>query len=465
MFGYKRTALLENNHLKEIVVEENNAFNIGDILVAKVKKILPSKFAFLDIGEEKNAFLALNDKKEKGLYSYDENKKKYVLQIKEGQDLIVQVEKEGTDLKGMTVTTNLKLTGKYLVLLLKEENIGISKKIDIDEQRETFNKIAKEILPKGYGIIFRTNCKNISKNIIENELIELIKNGEEILEKGKYLMPPNLLYKAKSETEKMIIDVLEEEDEVIVNNRDEYLKLLDNMIFKNIRLYEDSLPIFEVFSVEQQLEKLMHNKIWLKSGAFLIIEKFEAMTVIDVNTGKNVQKKYDEMVLKTNLEALKEALNQIRLRNLSGIIILDLIDMKSQEDKIKIYETAKRFAKEDRNSIIMYPITELGLLQMTRKKRLKPIYEVIMKNCNACNGFGKVKNENYIANTIKNKLISICSNTIFNKIIISSNSKIIKALRDNFNIKEIEDKFSVEITTNVINTNKIDYFEIEKFKI
>lgn len=461
IFEYERTALLENGELKEIIFQEKSSFNIGDILIGRIKKILPNKFIFLDIGDEKNAFLCLTDKKEKGLFQFDEKKNKNVLKVKEGQEIIVQIEKDGTDLKGIAVTTRLTLTGKYCVLLLNESHLGISKKIE--ENKDNLKQMAKEILPEGYGIILRTNCKDVSIDILKNELLYLIEKSKKILENGQYSKAPKILYCEKMQSEKMIIDLLKSGDEVFLNNKKFFKKLKENEIFDNINFYEENIPIFESFSIENQLEKVFHNKIWLKSGAFIVIDNIEAMTIIDVNTGKNIQKDYEKMVLKTNLEAIKECAKQIRLRNLSGIIMIDLIDMKNEEHKKQIFDEMKKIAKEDRQPINIYPINELGIMQLTRKKSLKPIDEIIMNTCPVCNGIGKIKNEKYVANQIKNRIISILSNTIYNKIIISSNSKIINALKK-FNIKILEEKFNAKIELNIILTGRFDYFEIEKIK-
>lgn len=462
IFDYERTALLENGELKEIIFQENKGFNIGDILIGRVKKILPGKFIFIDIGHERNAFLCLTDKKEKGLFQFDNNKNKFILNVKEGEEIIVQIEKEGTDLKGIAVTSRLTLTGKYCVLLLNENHLGISKKIE--ENRDSLKQMAKEILPKEYGLILRTNCKNISIDILKEELLYLIEKSKKILELGKYLKAPKVLYFEKKQCEKIIIDLLKDGDEVFLNNKELFEKFKEEKIFNNINFYDESMPIFEAFSIESQLDKVFHNKIWLKSGGFIIIEDLEAMTVIDVNTGKNIQKDYDKMVLKTNLEAIKECAKQIRLRNLSGIILIDLIDMNKDEDKKLIFDEIKKLAKEDRQPINIYPINELGIMQLTRKKGLKPVYEMIMNTCPMCNGLGKVKNESYIANQIKNKTISILSNTIYNKIVISSNSKIINALNKSFNVEILEKKYNAKIELNTILTSKFDYFEIEKIK-
>ena len=199
LFNYERAGLLENNELKEVIIEEKGSFQVGDIFIGRVKKILPNKFAFIDLGYDKNAFLGITDKKQKGLYTFNENTNKYVLNLKEGQDILVQIDKQGTDIKGASVTTNLTLTGKYIVLLLNEKSIAISKKIENREKREFLKKVANENLPQGYGIIFRTNCVNVNDEHIKNEIINLIKKAKDLLEKANYIKPPTRVFFAKTE--------------------------------------------------------------------------------------------------------------------------------------------------------------------------------------------------------------------------------------------------------------------------
>lgn len=457
LFSYERAGLLENNELKEVIIEEKGSFQVGDIFIGKVKKILPNKFAFIDLGYDKNAFLGITDKKQKGLYTFNENTNKYVLNLKEGQDILVQIDKQGTDIKGASVTTNLTLTGKYIVLLLNEKSIAISKKIENKEKREFLKKVANENLPQGYGIIFRTNCVNVNGEHIKNEIINLIKKAKDLLEKANYIKPPTRVFFAKTEVEKIIIDTLDKNDKVITNSKDSYNSL--KLIFENIEMYNDKLPIFEVYGIEYKIEKIFNNKIWLKSGGFLIIDCVEAMTIIDVNTGKNITKTFDDMIFKTNKEALEQISKEIRLRNISGIILIDLIDMKNEEHKKQLETYMKQLSKDDRMPINIYPINELGIMQLTRKKSLRPLYDIVSKYCPMCNGTGKVKNEMYVANIIKNQILSIFANTIYKRLVVSANNNVIQCLK-NININNIEDK---KIEFNIIYPIRFDYFNIEKF--
>lgn len=457
LFSYERAGLLENNELKEVVIEKKSDLQIGDIFIGKVKKILPQKFAFVDLGYDKNAFLGITDKKQKDLFIYNEKTKKHVLNLKEGQDIAIQIDKQGTEIKGPSVTTNLTLTGKYIVLLLKEQSVSISKKIDDEQKREHLKQFAKQNLPQGYGVIFRTNCINAQTDDIKTEMLNLVKKANDLMQKINYIKAPSKLVCAKTEIEKIITDVLTENDKVITNSKESFENI--KTYFKNVHLYEDKLPIFQAFSIESKIEKAFNNKVWLKSGGFLMIDYAEAMTIIDVNTGKNITKAFDEMAFKTNKEALEQIAKEIRLRNISGIILIDLIDIKNKEYKQELETYMKKLAKQDRMPIITYPINELFIMQLTRKKGLKPLYEIISKPCPMCNGTGKIKNEVYIANSIKNQIISIFANTIYTKIEVYANNNVIQCLK-NMDIENIDGK---TVNLNVISTPRFDYFNIEKF--
>ncbi len=454
LFSYERAGLIENNELKEITIEEKNNFKVGDIFVAKVKKILPKKFAFVDLGYDKNGFLSITDNKQQGLYIFNEKTNKYTLNLKEGQDILVQIDKQGTNIKGASVTTNLTIAGKYVVLLLNEKNIAISKKIENKEKREFLKQFAIENLPKDYGIIFRTNCHNVSTEEIEKEVLYLIEKAKDLLAKANYIKPPMKIYSGKTEVEKIITDILKEYDKIITNSKESYNNLKN--IFDNVELYTDNLPIFEAYSIENKIEKALNNKVWLKSGGFLIIDIVEAMTIIDVNTGKNINKSFEDMIFKTNKEALEQISKEIRLRNISGIILIDLIDMKNEEHKSQLETYMRQLCKNDRMPINVYAINELGIMQLTRKKSSQPIYEMVSSVCNICNGSGRVKNAEYIANIILNQIISIFSNTIYNSIKVYAHKKVIKCI----NINSIENK---KIYYEPIETTKLDYFNIEKF--
>lgn len=462
-------AVTENGNLIELIAEDKNEkISAGNIYSGTVKKILPYQFAFIDIGDSKNSFLHLSDKKEENLYKYNNIKNKKELIIKQGDEILVQVEKESSEIKGAVVTTQLSFTGKYSVLLLNQSNISVSKKIEDEIQKQKLKEIAKETLPDNFGIILRTNCKNAKDDEISEEIKSLLKICSYVLDRGKYVKAPSLVYKGQNEIQKIIRDYnFSDDDEIIINKESLYNELISSKInIKNIILYQNDIPIFENYFIQKQIERAMHNKIWLKSGGFIIIEQTEACVVIDVNTGKYSGKNHRQAVLKTNTEAALEVALQIRIRNLSGIIIIDFIDMNFEEDKKYITNLLKDEFKKDRINTFAVGMTELGLMQVTRKKIRQPLNKVLMCECKCCRGTGLVLNEYYAAEKIKNKIYSILSQTIYNELIISTNKRIINIFLDEqseFNY--LENKYNAKIIFRSIQTEKYDYFEIEKNKI
>lgn len=471
LFGYRRTALIENNSLKEIIVEEKEAFNIGDIFVAKVKKILPKKFAFVDIGDDKQAFLGLNDKKQRNLYEYNENTKKYNLTIKEGQDILVQIDKAGTETKGISLTTNLTLTGKYSVLLLNDNSVSISKKIEDKEKRLHIKGVVNDFISDfninneygKYGAILRTNSEFAKETEILQEISHLIEKANKIINTGKYIKPPYLLYFGKTELEKLVLDVANAEDTIITNCEKEHIdfKKLFNNDVQDILLYREKLPIFDYFDIENKIQKAMQKKVWLKNGGFLVIEQVEAMTVIDVNTGKNTSKNFEKMVFDTNKSAVKQIAYELRLRNISGIVLIDFVDMKNEVEIREIEKLMRVLCRNDRMPIKIYPINELGIMQLTRKKSSKSLHEIVTKKCSMCGGNGVVKSETYIIHNIKNEIISIFNNTIYKSITLSSNDNIISKFKKHIDISEIEKNFDKIINLEIIQTGRFDYYNID----
>lgn len=445
---YYRIALLEDGKLQEVVyTEKDEKASVGDIFVGKIEKVLPSKIAFVNIGEEYPVFLQLTDNKEKN----------NTFKAKPGQDIIVQIEKEAYNEKRAVATTCVSISGKYSVVVFDNSGIGVSKKITDNDRREVLRKIAEPYNVDGYSIILRTNCENTSDSEIEEEISVNLKKLKDIKNKGLYTKAPALLYKDVSVTEKTLRDLYSsEEDLIIVNDR----KVYDN-IFKNgmnVEYYEDNIPMFHNYLIESQIDKLFYKKVWLKSGGYLIIDETEAMTVIDVNSGKAVSQ---ESFIKTNKEAAEEVARQIRLRNISGMIIVDFINTKGENDAQNLSNLLRNYISKDRVKTRIIGMTELGLMQLTRQKIRKPLSKYILCECPYCKGSGKVFLPEMIAEKIKTEIINVFTSTIYNKVTVSSNTAIIKSLKAIFSMSN---DYKDNITFNIIETAKADYYLIEKFK-
>ena len=471
--NYIRTALVEDRKLIEVLIDEHdNESLVGNIYSARVENILQGQFAFINIGYKKNAFLQLDDIRQSNLYINENGTKK--LNIKNGNQILVQCLKDSKGLKGPLVTSELSFTGRYIVLLKNNFNqITISRKIEDTVERKRLKTIISNIISKEYSVIIRTEATNIDEETLKSEFLNLKNLCEDILSKGVYLKPPAVIYKENKIYEKSLKLLLKDDiDNIIINSPDEKNYILD--ILKNYNLHEDilkiydgDLNIFEEYELETQIEKALHNKVWLKSGGFLIIEQTEAFIVIDVNTGKFTDKKgKNNIILKTNIEAGKEIVRQIRLRNLSGMIIIDFINMNSEEDKEKFLFEFKNFIKEDRIGINIVGMTELGLMQLTRKKVRPEISRYFLKNCNCCNGAGKIYNEKFVVDKIFNNIYKTARQSIFNKFIVTADKNIYNFLLERKNkFDDLELKFNIKIYFKKIENSIDSIYKIEKEKV
>lgn len=416
-----RVALMIDGVLTEVICEEKRRASIvGNIYSCRVVNILPGvKAAFVDIGQEKNAYLP-----------YETEKPKWKI----GQELLVQVEKDAFLQKGAVVTEKISFTGKFLVLLLKEKTVGISSKITDKRERARIREIMGEILPEGFGVIVRTNGEGKEKEDFEKEFKRLLEGAENLLKEGVFRKAPALVSRdippvLKAARELFTSDV----EECLINQQEDFkdfcaLEEEYGEDISRVKLYEENIPLFENYFAESQLEKALQKKVWLKSGGFLIIEETEACVVIDVNTGKFTGKKdQQKTILKTNLEAALEVAKQCRLRNLSGIIIVDFIDMKQEEDRITLRETLEKAVSHDRLKTTVVGMTELGLMQLTRKKTRPSLMRQMMISCRCCNGRGFVYDLPIIVGNIRREIISIFTKTIFSTVTVKAEERLLMA--------------------------------------
>lgn len=374
--NYIKAAVMHDAELSEVIVEDKqNLSLVGNIYTGIVKNILPSQFAFIDIGTEKNAFLHLNDMKESGLYN--ENKK---LNVKLGDSVTVQVTKDPTGTKGASVTSQISFQGKYMVLIRNTcacEEIGISKKIVDKKERDRLKKYALKLLGKHCSLIMRTSCKDRSFEEIQAEFLDLYNTSEDILLQAKFAKAPSIVRTEECASIKLTKELIQVDiTEIVVGNEKDYKELqAANFLEKDVKIvhYENNgHTAFQKYSIEEQILKALQKKVWLKSGGFLIIEQTEACAVIDVNTGKFMGKKdHENTVAKINFEATAEIAKQIQIRNLAGIIIVDFISMKQgYEELLELMQKELNKCRIRGNVIGM---TGLGLMEITRKKSREPL--------------------------------------------------------------------------------------------
>lgn len=454
-----RTALKENGELTEIIYESNEGFEPGNIYVGRITKVLKGQFIFIEIGDKRTAFLQPDINKESAIFN-----EKGKIRIKEGDSILVQLSKPAVDEKGAVVTTRLNFTGRYSVLIANDCGIGVSKKIRNEEKRNELKKLASEILPDGFGLIMRTCCEDTPVKDIIDEIETLKNNAEKLIEKAKYIKPPMLIYEEISAAARAVRDLSSLGDtEIVVNNKDIIDTLRMQTGIETITYYDNPDPMFHYYGIESAIEKALHRRIWLKSGGYIVIDYTEAMNVIDVNSGKMTGKHLKDFALKVNLEAAEEAARQIRLRNLTGMIIIDFIDMDSQEDIERVSKRLKECIAKDRITTSLVGMTSLGLMQLTRKKVGLPLHKILLCSCGACTGTGMVENEFYVVEKLLNEVADIFAQTIYTSVLISGSHLLISALKKNKkHIKDVEDRFEKVINLEEISTAKPYYYKIEK---
>jgi ribonuclease G len=377
----KHIALIENGKLVEIYEDSNEPKETeGNIYIGVVKDILPGmQSAFVDIGTEKNSFIHLKDilpqidqKKQKGNLNQEQDIRKVV---KRNDKILVQVKKDSNAKKGARISTHISIPGRYCILMPNTDIITISQKIENEQERKRLIKIVKSILPSNIGAVIRTASNNKNEEEIEKDIKILLAEWEKIQkESNKCVNEPKLIFKHRSIVEKLIIDMVDKKiDRIICNNKEEYENITKQLekyaIQNNIKIeLREKESIMEMYEIEKQKEKLTARKIWLNCGGFITIDPTEALTAIDVNTGKFMGKSsLEETVYKVNYEATIEIAKQLRLRDIGGIIIIDYIDMHKPENKEKIEKLLKSELKNDRAKTQVEGFTKLDLMELTRK--------------------------------------------------------------------------------------------------
>ena len=376
----KRIVVTDNGNILEKYEENEKSKRLeGKIYLGKVQNVLQGmQAAFIDIGETRNTFIHLKDilpkvdiiKNENNL-NQEKNIKKLV---KVGDKILIQVKRDATNMKGAKVSTHINLPSRYFVLMPNTDIKTISQKIENDEEKDRLMEIINEILPEGFGIIVRTSALNKEKEELKNDLNETINKWKEIekIANDKETTYPRVVYEGQSFIETLLMDLIDKDmTRIVVDNKKCYkevekiIKNLNEDITIELKENED---IFDIYDINDQLEKIKQRKIWLKCGGFITIDKTEALTAIDVNSGKYIgNKNLEQTVFKVNSEASVEIAKQLRLRDIGGIIIIDYIDMTDEEHKKQIIKVLEENLKYDRSKTQIVGFSKLNLLEMTRK--------------------------------------------------------------------------------------------------
>lgn len=382
--GQTRAAVIEEGELREVFCErQTGSAQAENIYYGRVQAIRPSVHAaFVDIGEELHAFLPL----EEGM------------KLRCGDMLIVQgLARQTTDSKGLRITTKVNLAGKWLVLLPGGSGVHVSKKIKNPQLRDALSEIGSRMVKEGYGLIIRTAGEDVTAELLEEEAAALYERWHAVAARAAGMTVPGLLQETESRAMRLARD-LNRLDRIVINNEEGYQKLITAQ--KNQRISEKtqiecfkekSQLIFDAFGIEPQIDKALKKRVWLPCGGYLIIDPCEAMTVIDVNSGKMILgRDLEDTALKVNLEAAQEIARQLRLRDIGGIIVVDFIDMKKPEHRQTLLGEMARLAKQDRSQVSIEGMTRLGLIEITRKRVQAPLRKQLRVNCSYCGGSAEV---------------------------------------------------------------------------
>lgn len=498
-----RVALVEDGTIAELFIERKDESDIAsNIYKGKVKRVLPGmQAAFIDIGLEQAAFIYVNDlvfsrSKEFEKMFAEENdndqlqdldetndKNNEVSQIKnglhiedlitEGQEIMVQVAKAPMGTKGARATGYISIPGRFLVLMPNVEHIGVSRRIEDEAERKRLRKLIQEIKSDDFGYIVRTAAEGIQKEKLLSEMSFLNNIWKNILKKYQNSAPSRLIHRELTVSLRAVRDLLTHEvEKLIIDSKSGYdsiISFLDNFMpgMKNSVEYYDGLePIFDAYNLEGDISRALKRKVWLKSGGYIVIEQTEALSAIDVNTGRFVGKhNLEETILKTNLEAVKEIAYQIRLRDLGGIIIIDFIDMEKKINQEKVYKALLDALKKDRSKTHILPMSELGLIQMTRKRIKKPLNRFLCEPCFYCDGEGYLISKKTICYNIYREILRDAQDMVGTTCTLRVNPEIAELLlgEENRIIASLEKKIKRQIIifpNKQFHMEQFDFFEV-----
>ena len=423
--GETRVALLENGQFAELHIErERDKSVVGNVVKGRVSRVLPGmQAAFVDIGLEKAAFLYVGDYFESTFETDDEGggrggrrggrggrgsrsaPPRIDTVLHEGQEIIVQIAKEPIGTKGARITSNISIPGRHLVLTPWSRRVGVSRRIGSDKERRRLREIVERLRPPQLGFIIRTAGDGVREADLQADIRYLATVWAAIQKRNADKSAPAILYSEHDLPLRIVRDLAGPDTKRIVADEKTVFESIQHFVDRfvaepkpQIELYEETLPIFDRFGLEHQIHANLERKVWLKSGGSLVIDKSEALTSIDVNTGRFVGKRdLEETVLKTNLEAVQEVVRQLRFRNLGGLIIIDLIDMESSGNRDKVYRALQEALRADKARTNILKISELGLVEMTRKRTRENLVQTLCEPCSHCEGRSYVLSRESVA--------------------------------------------------------------------
>ncbi len=485
-FNETRVAVIENGLLSELYIDRESSTRIaGNIYKGRVGKVIPGmQAAFVNIGLERSGFISVEDVREEPIFdlflddeeddtsSYLRSRARPSIQdiLRDGQEVMVQVLKESVGEKGAKLTSYAAIPGKYLVFLGTLDIVGVSRKIVDETERTRLSSIIKAIKPEGVGLIARTASMGKSDTEIRGDMEYLIEMWSRVMDKYDKQKSPCLLYEEPKLYLKAARDIVSmDADKVIVDSPEVYSEIINYIQTRgdlsdvSIELYEKDEPLFDKFKLEQEIHKIYDKKVWLKSGGYLIIEEAEGLTVVDVNSGKyHSGKDQEETIFNINMEATKEIVRQIRLRNLVGIIVIDFIDLKNRELRDQIGAEFNESLKRDKARSVVLEMSTFGVVQMTRQRQRESVISELSEECDQCNGHGYIKSRETILYEILRGIKRQVAKPSIQKIVVQANPEVIERLMETEgeNLKELESKNGNEIELRPIES-RMDKYKIQ----
>ena len=491
-----RVALLEDGTIVELHVDRGDDSDIaGNIYKGRVLRVLPGmQAAFVDIGLNQAAFIYVDDvynnnfkdierfftlgteegeaRAEEEEVPFPSQKRDFLIEelLVEGQQVLVQVAKSPIGTKGARISSNISIPGRFLVLMPSSSHIGISRRIEDEGERSRLKQLVHERRKDNSGYIIRTAAEGETEEKIVYEIGFLNNLWENIQLKFETATTPSMIYQDLSISLRAVRDLLiHEVEKLVIDSKPTYdavLSFLDTYMTslkENVILYDAAEPVFDAYNLEGDISRALKRKIWLKSGGYILIEHTEALTAIDVNTGRYVGKhNLEESILKTNLEAVKEIAYQIRLRDIGGIIVIDFIDMEKKFNQERVFSAFREALKRDKVNTHVLPMSEMGLIQMTRKRTREPLTRILCEPCFYCDGEGYIVSRQSVCYHVYREILRSSRDVMGQRVAIRANPKVAEFLHreENHLIGSLERSLAKQIVIYPEPQFHMEQFEI-----
>lgn len=485
-------AVLEDDRLTEIFIERHRRRGlVGNLFKGRVTRVLPGmQAAFVDVGLERDAFLYVSDVADENAAAAGKAQEVDLDEthlgpipapaeppsidqlLKQGQEILVQVVKAPLPNKGARITSQVTLPGRYLVLLPNVRHFGVSRRIEDEGERERLLGVLEEMAPPSGGLIARTVSEGKQRPELEADLAYLEKLWGRVSERSRQASAPSLVHRDLDLALRVVRDVFGPHFEyLLVEGEETYARIVEFLdhvqpsLIPKVKLHQGSGSLFDRFTIPQQIEAALKSKVWLASGGYLVINQTEALVAIDVNTGRYTgERNLEETVLKTNLEAVSEIVRQIRLRDLGGIIVVDLIDMVEEEHRREVFAALEAELARDRAKSKMLEISEFGLVEITRKRSRTNLERLLTRPCPECGGRGRVKSLATLCLDLRREVLRMRGDLLSDKVLLRVNPEVVRALQQEESdiLEELERSLGAEVLLQGVPDLPVDVFDVQE---